>query len=141
MFNFQKKQFCYICGIVLSELFYKCRKCNKITCPSCQNKEKKCCINCAGVQPVRATTKRAPNQAFMRPVNLSTHLTSVVGEGPLPRSEVTKRLWEYIKEHGLQDSSNRRLINADEKLAAVFEGKTQVNMFEMTKLVARHMWK
>ena len=141
MFNFQKKQFCYVCGIVLSELFYKCRKCNQITCPSCQNKEKKCCINCAGVQPVRTTMKRAPNQAFVRPVKLSTHLTSVVGEGPLPRTEVTKRLWEYIKERGLQDASNRRLINADDKLIAVFEGKMQVDMFEMIKLVARHMSK
>lgn len=141
MYNLDEKQFCKICGIVLSETFYKCPKCDLITCPSCQNREKKCCIKCAGVQPNRTKTKQRPNSAFIRPLNLSPQLTAVVGEGPLPRTEVTKRLWEYIKERGLQDSTNRRLINADEKLTAVFEGKTQVDMFEMTKLVARHISK
>ena len=79
------------------------------------------------------------NAAFMNPMKLSAELAAVVGEGPMPRSEVTKKIWAYIKEHGLQDSQNKRNINADEKLKIVFGGKSQVSMFEMTKLVSQHL--
>lgn len=72
-------------------------------------------------------------------MKLSAELAAVVGEGPMPRSEVTKKIWAYIKEHGLQDSQNKRNINADEKLKVVFGGKSQVSMFEMTKLVSQHL--
>lgn len=75
----------------------------------------------------------------MKPMKVSAELAAVVGEGPMPRSEVTKKIWAYIKEHGLQDSQNKRNINADEKLKAVFGGKSQVSMFEMTKLVSQHL--
>ncbi|MBI2033680.1 MAG: SWIB/MDM2 domain-containing protein [Candidatus Liptonbacteria bacterium] len=80
-----------------------------------------------------------PNSAFMKPVNISPELAVVVGEGPMPRSEVVKKLWVYIKEHDLQDPKNKRNINADENLKKVFDGKATVNMFEMTKLVSKHL--
>ena len=83
--------------------------------------------------------KRTPNLAFMRPVQPDAKLAAVVGSKPLPRTELTKKLWLYIKKHKLQDSKNRRNINADAKLKAVFNGKKQVNMFEMTKLVNKHV--
>jgi upstream activation factor subunit UAF30 len=73
------------------------------------------------------------NSAFMKPMNLSDELEAVVGKGPLPRSEVVKGLWAYIKKHDLQDPKNKRNINADDKLKKVFDGKSTVNMFEMTK--------
>lgn len=79
------------------------------------------------------------NSAFMKPMNLSPELEAVVGKGPMPRSEVVKKLWVYIKEKGLQDAENKRNINADDKLQAVFGGKSQVTMFEMTKLVSKHL--
>lgn len=79
------------------------------------------------------------NSAFMKPLTLSPELEAVVGPGPLPRSEVVKKLWVYIKSKNLQDSENRRNINADENLKKVFDGKEQVNMFEMTKLVSKHL--
>ena len=79
------------------------------------------------------------NSAFMKPMNISSDLAAVVGNGPMPRSEVVKKLWVYIKSHNLQDSKNRRNINADEKLKRVFGGKGVVNMFEMTKLVSKHL--
>lgn len=79
------------------------------------------------------------NSAFMKPMSLSSELEAVVGKGPMPRSEVVKALWAYIKKNGLQDASNKRNINADEKLKAVFGGKSVVNMFEMTKLVSKHL--
>ena len=79
------------------------------------------------------------NSAFMKPLNVSPELTAVVGKGPLPRSEVVKKLWVYIKKNNLQDSKNRRNINADENLKKVFGGKGTVNMFEMTKLVSKHL--
>ena len=82
---------------------------------------------------------RKPSAAFMRPVTPSEKLAAVVGTKPIPRTEVTKRLWAYIKRHGLQDTKNRRMINADEKLKPVFSGKSQVSMFEMTKLVSKHL--
>ena len=138
---FDERQFCEICGIVLSDIFYKCRKCGLITCENCQHKEMRCCVDCAKAESPVVATRRKPNPSFMRPLALSTELSAIVGEGPMPRTEVTKRLWVYIKEHGLQDRVNRRMINADDKLAAVFAGKTRVTMFEMTALVAKHMSK
>lgn len=79
------------------------------------------------------------NSAFMKPLNVSADLQAVVGKGPMPRSEVVKALWAYIKKNGLQDAKNKRNINADEKLKKVFGGKSVVNMFEMTKLVSKHL--
>lgn len=75
----------------------------------------------------------------MKPLNISSELAAVVGEGPMPRSEVVKKLWVYIKENNLQDPANKRNINADENLKKVFGGKATVNMFEMTKLVSKHL--
>jgi len=79
------------------------------------------------------------NSAFMKPMTISPDLAVVVGAGPMPRSEVVKKLWEYIKKHNLQDPSNKRNINADANLKKVFDGKATVNMFEMTKLVSKHL--
>ena len=79
------------------------------------------------------------NAAFMKPVTPDAALAAVVGSTPIPRTEVTKRLWDYIKKHKLQDQKNRRVINADDALKAVFGGKASVNMFEMTKLVGKHL--
>ncbi len=87
----------------------------------------------------RKTTKRKPSAAFMKPMKPSAALSEVVGSKPIPRTEVTKKLWAYIKRKGLQDKKNRRNINADENLKAVFGGKKTVNMFEMTKLVNKHL--
>jgi chromatin remodeling complex protein RSC6 len=83
--------------------------------------------------------KRKPNAAFMKPMNISDALQPIVGSKPLPRTEVTKRLWEYIKKNKLQDAKERRNINADDNLKKVFNGKKQVSMFEMTKLVNKHL--
>ena len=84
-------------------------------------------------------TKRKPNAAFMKPVQPDTHLAAVVGAKAMPRTEVTKKIWAYIKKNGLQDKKNRRMINADDKLKPIFGGKKQVSMFEMTKLVNKHL--
>lgn len=84
-------------------------------------------------------SKRKPNPAFMKPMRPDAHLAKVVGAEPKPRTEVTKKLWEYIKKNDLQDAKNRRMINADANLRPVFDGKSQVSMFEMTKLVNGHM--
>ncbi len=83
--------------------------------------------------------KRKPNAAFMRPVQPDAVLATVVGSAPLPRTELTKKLWGYIKRNGLQDAKERRMINADANLKAVFGGKGKVSMFEMTKLVNKHV--
>ena len=83
--------------------------------------------------------KRTPNAAFMKPMTPSAILATVVGDKPLPRTEVTKKVWEYIKKHSLQDAKNKRMINADDKLKNVFGGKKQVSMFEMTKLISGHL--
>lgn len=85
-----------------------------------------------------ATAKKA-GSAFMKPMTISAELAAVVGKGPMPRSEVVKALWVYIKKHNLQDPKNKRNINADAALMAVFGGKKVVNMFEMTKLVSKHL--
>jgi upstream activation factor subunit UAF30 len=82
---------------------------------------------------------RKPNAAFMRPVTPSATLAEVVGAKPIPRTEVTKKLWAYIKKNGLQDKKNRRMINADDALKQVFGGKSSVSMFDMTKLVGKHL--
>ena len=79
------------------------------------------------------------NSAFMKPMKISEDLAAVVGKGPMPRSQVVKKLWVYIKKNGLQDKKNRRNINADAKLKKVFRGKAVVSMFEMTKLVSKHL--
>ena len=86
-----------------------------------------------------AKKKRKPSAAFMKPMKISDDLAAVVGSKPLPRTEVTKQLWVYIKKNKLQDNVNRRMINADAKLKKVFGGKKKVSMFEMTKLVSKHM--
>jgi upstream activation factor subunit UAF30 len=86
-----------------------------------------------------AGKKRKPNAAFMKPMNPDAMLGAVVGNSAMPRTEVTKKIWAYIKRNGLQDKKNRRMINADEKLKPVFSGKSQVSMFEMTKLVSKHL--
>ena len=83
-------------------------------------------------------TQRKPNAAFLKPMTPRAELAAIVGKTPLPRTEVTKKLWEYIKAHDLQDPANRRNINADAKLKPIF-GKKQVTMFEMTKLVSGHL--
>lgn len=85
-----------------------------------------------------APKKRAPNAAFMKPMTPSAELAAVVGKDPLPRTEVIKKLWEYIKAHKLQDEQNKRNINADTKLVKVF-GKKQVTMFEMAGLIGKHL--
>jgi upstream activation factor subunit UAF30 len=87
----------------------------------------------------KPAAKRKPNAAFMKAMTPSGALAAVVGSMPLPRTEVTKKIWDYIKKNKLQDSINRRLINADERLKQVFGGKRQVSMFEMTKLVSNHL--
>jgi chromatin remodeling complex protein RSC6 len=85
-------------------------------------------------------TKRKPNPAFMKPMTPSPALAAVIGPKPRPRSQVAKSIWDYIKKHKLQDSKNRRMINADANLKVVFGGRNQVSMFDMTKLVSRHLF-
>ncbi len=87
----------------------------------------------------KAKKKRRPNAAFMKPVKPSAMLAEVIGAKAIPRTEVTKKIWQYIKRRGLQDKKKRTMINADDKLRPVFRGKKQVSMFEMTKLVSRHL--
>ena len=82
---------------------------------------------------------RKPNAAFMKPVTPDAVLANVVGDKAMPRTELTKKLWAYIKKNGLQDKKNKRMINADDKLKSVFGGRNQVSMFEMTKLVSKHL--
>ena len=93
----------------------------------------------AAKKPAKAKSKRKPNAAFMKPMTPSSTLAAVVGNSPMPRTEVTSKLWGYIKKNNLQDKTNRRMINADDKLRDVFGGKKQVSMFEMTKLVSKHL--
>ena len=96
------------------------------------------------VAPKKVVAKKSAgakkvNSAFMKPLAISAELALVVGKGPMPRSEVVKKLWVYIKKNGLQDAKNKRNINGDAALVAVFGGKKVVNMFEMTKLVSKHL--
>ena len=92
----------------------------------------------AAKKPAKKKTARKPNAAFMKPVQPNETLAAIVGSNPLPRTELTKKLWAYIKENNLQDPANKRMINADEKLQVVF-GKPSADMFEMTKLVSAHL--
>ncbi|MBM3354159.1 MAG: hypothetical protein FJY51_13020 [Betaproteobacteria bacterium] len=87
----------------------------------------------------KAGKKRKPNAAFMKPMTPTATLAAVIGGSSMPRTEVTKKIWAYIKRNGLQDKKNRRNINADDKLKPVFGGKSTVSMFEMTKLVNKHL--
>ena len=87
----------------------------------------------------KSAAKRKPNAAFMKPMNPSAMLSAVIGANAMPRTEVTKKIGAYIKLNGLQDKKNRRMINADDKLKPVFRGKSQVSMFEMTKLINKNM--
>jgi upstream activation factor subunit UAF30 len=89
--------------------------------------------------PAKKKVARKPNPAFMKPMQPDDMLGAVVGMKAMPRTEITKKIWDYIKKNKLQDSVNRRMINADDNLKAVFGGKKQVSMFEMTKLIAKHM--
>ena len=93
----------------------------------------------SGARKKSSGAKRKPNAAFMKPMTISPQLGTVIGTAPMPRTEVTKKLWAYIKRKGLQDSKNRRMINADENLRPIFGGKSQVSMFDMTKLVNKHL--
>ncbi|HEX4122763.1 MAG TPA: SWIB/MDM2 domain-containing protein [Verrucomicrobiae bacterium] len=94
-----------------------------------------------GMAKTSKKAKRTPNAAFMKPVTPDGMLAKVIGDKPLPRTELTKKLWVYIRKNGLQDAKKRTLINADDNLKAVFNGKKQVSMFEMTKLVSGHVKK
>src|SRR5205809_7809513 len=87
----------------------------------------------------KTASKRKPNAAFMRPVQPDNKLAAIVGSKPLPRSELTTKLWDYIKMHGCQDKKKRTMINADDSLRPVFNGKSQVSMFEMNKLLGGHI--
>ncbi|MBI2318715.1 MAG: SWIB/MDM2 domain-containing protein [Betaproteobacteria bacterium] len=87
----------------------------------------------------KSGAKRKPNEAFMKPMTPSAALGAVIGSNPQPRTEVTKKIWAYIKKNKLQDTKNKRNINADDKLKEIFGGKKQVSMFEMTKLVSKHL--
>ena len=89
----------------------------------------------AAVEAAPVEAKRAPNAAFMKPMTPSKDLAAVIGKAAMPRTEVTKKVWEYIKQHNLQDPANKRMINADAKLKKIFK-KDQVSMFEMTKLIS-----
>ena len=93
----------------------------------------------SAAKPAKKKSARKPNAAFMKPLTPSAELAQVVGAKPLPRTEATSALWRYIKKNGLQDQKNKRMIKADPALKAVFGGKAQVNMFEMTKLVNKHL--
>jgi hypothetical protein len=96
-------------------------------------------VSKAAKKPAKKKSARKPNAAFMKPMSPSSTLAAVIGGSPMPRTEVTKKLWAYIKRNGLQDKSNRRMINSDDKLKPVFGGRSQVSMFEMTKLVSNHL--
>jgi upstream activation factor subunit UAF30 len=104
-----------------------------------QRKENDKTVNIRRRMMSETKSKKTPNAAFMKAMKPSQALAKIVGNEPLPRTEMTKKLWEYIKKHNLQDAANKRNINADENLLAVFDGKKQVSMFEMTKLVSKHL--
>ncbi|MEO7992214.1 MAG: SWIB/MDM2 domain-containing protein [Chryseolinea sp.] len=93
----------------------------------------------AAKKAVAKKAKRKPNAAFMAPLTLSPALSEVVGSKPLPRTEIIKKIWEYIKKNKLQDAKNRRMINADAKLKVVFGGKGQISMFELAKVINKHV--
>jgi upstream activation factor subunit UAF30 len=100
---------------------------------------KKAAAKAAPKKAAKSASTRTPNAAFMKPLTPSDSLAAVIGNSPLPRTEVTKKVWDYIKKNKLQDPENKRNINADDKLKAVFGGKNQVSMFEMTKIISGHL--
>jgi upstream activation factor subunit UAF30 len=107
--------------------------------PAAKKPMKKAATKKPAAKAKKPAAKRKPNAAFMKPMNISSTLAAVIGSNPMPRTEVTSKLWGYIKKNNLQDKTNRRMINADDKLRDVFGGKKQVSMFEMTKLVSKHL--
>jgi chromatin remodeling complex protein RSC6 len=107
--------------------------------PAAKKPMKKAATRKAAPKAKKSGAKRKPNAAFMKPMTPSSTLAAVIGNSPMPRTEVTSKLWGYIKRNNLQDKTNRRMINADDKLKEVFGGKRQVSMFELTKLVCRHL--
>jgi chromatin remodeling complex protein RSC6 len=107
--------------------------------PAAKKPMKKAATKRAAPKAKKSGAKRKPNAAFMKPMTVSSTLAQVIGSNPMPRTEVTSKLWGYIKKNNLQDKTNRRMINADDKLRDVFGGKKQVSMFEMTKLVSKHL--
>lgn len=111
----------------------------KATKKATKKSTKKATRKAAPKKAAKPKTKRKPNAAFMKPMTVSPALGSVIGSSPIPRTEVTKKLWAYIRNNKLQDQVNRRMINADDKLREVFGGKSKVSMFEMTKLVSKHL--
>jgi chromatin remodeling complex protein RSC6 len=106
---------------------------------SAKKAAKKTVKKAAPAKKAAKKSARKPSAAFMKPMTPSADLAQIVGSKPLPRTEVTSALWRYIKKNGLQDSANKRMIKADAALRAVFGGKSTVNMFEMTKLVSKHL--
>lgn len=103
---------------------------------------KKVAKKAAKKAPKKAAKKksaRKPNAAFMKPLTLSAPLAEVVGSKPIPRTEIVKKIWVYIKKNGLQDKKNRRMINADAKLKVIFAGKSQISMFELAKVLSKHV--
>ena len=107
--------------------------------PAAKKPMKKAATKRPAAKAKKPAAKRKPNAAFMKPMTVSSTLAQVIGSNPMPRTEVTSKLWGYIKKNNLQDKTNRRMINADDKLRDVFGGKRQVSMFEMTKLVSKHL--
>ena len=107
--------------------------------PAAKKPMKKAATKRPAAKAKKPAAKRKPNAAFMKPMNVSSTLAAVIGSNPMPSTEVTSKLWGYIKKNNLQDKTNRRMINADDKLRDVFGGKRQVSMFEMTKLVSKHL--
>ena len=93
----------------------------------------------AAKKAAKKKTARKPNAAFMKALTLSASLADVVGSTPIPRTEIVKKIWVYIKKNGLQDKKNRRMINADEKLKLLFAGKAQISMFELAKVISKHV--
>jgi chromatin remodeling complex protein RSC6 len=104
-----------------------------------KKKAKKATRKTTAKKATKTKSKRKPSAAFMKPLTPSASLAAVIGAKPIPRTEVVKKLWAYIRKNGLQDTKNRRLIHADAKLKPVFGGKNSVNMFEMTKHVSKHL--
>ncbi len=93
----------------------------------------------AAKKAAKKKSARKPNAAFMKPLTLSASLAEVIGDKPVPRTEIVKKIWVYIKKNGLQDKKNRRMINADAKLKVVFGGKAQISMFELAKVISKHV--
>jgi chromatin remodeling complex protein RSC6 len=100
---------------------------------------KKATKKAAPKKAAKKKSARKPNAAFMKPLTLSAPLAEVVGDKPLPRTEIVKKIWVYIKKNGLQDKKNRRMINADAKLKVIFGGKSQISMFELAKVLSKHV--